>query len=186
LARIRDDFTNDQEVEARLIRRPELPHEIIDQLVTAIGERLEWELVSTRRISAEEARQLMGAVRERAAIGLTARGHADRQTAQRLRERFDAGQLSHEDLLRCLKEGDIASLELGLSIHSQLEPGTVRRLLYHSDRRHMAALCVAARFATPHYIMLRMALDVADAAVATGTKGTIYGAETIRYLQIQY
>jgi hypothetical protein len=34
--------------------------------------------------------------------------------------------------------------------------------------------------------MLRMALDVADAAVATGTKGTIYGAETIRYLQIQY
>jgi uncharacterized protein (DUF2336 family) len=186
LARVRDDFKNDKEMEARLIRRPELPHEIIDQLVRAIGERLEWELVSTRQIGADEARQLMLAVRERVAIGLTARTHADRQTAQRLREQFDAGRLSHEDLLRCLKEGDIASLELGLSIHSQLDPTTVRRLLYLADRRHMAALCIAANFATPHYIMLRMALDVAEAAVAAGSKGPNYGAETIRYLQIQY
>lgn len=186
LDRVVRDHRNDREVEARLVRRPELPHEIIEQIVAAVGERLEWELVQNRKMPPEQARAIMAAVRDRAAIGLTAREHSDRPLTQRLRERRDAGGLTHEDLLRFLKNGDIAALELGLAIHAKLEPSHVRKLLYHADRRHMAALCVTAGFATPHYVLLRMAVDLAEATVEGSGKNAAYKAETIRFLQLQY
>lgn len=186
LERVVHDHRADAEVEQRLIRRPELPYEVVEQLVTAVGERIEWELVRTRRIAPEQARVIMSAVRERAAIAMTAREHGDRQLVQHLRERLDHGQLSHDDLLRHLKEGDIAALEIGLGLHAKLEPGQVRRLLYHHDRRHMAALCITAGLSPVHYIAIRMALDLAEAAVTRGAKPPSYTAETIRYLQVQY
>ena len=73
---------------------------------------------------------------------------------------------SHERLLRFLRDGEIASLEIGLALHARLELNHVRRLLYHADRRHLAALCIAAGLATPHYLTLRMALEIAEEAMA--------------------
>jgi hypothetical protein len=98
---------------------------------------------------AEQARSLMNAVRERASIGLTAREHGDRGLTQHLRERLLAGDLTHDDLLRRLKDGDVAGLEIGLALHARLDTSKARKLLYHPDRRHMVALCVAAGFSTP-------------------------------------
>jgi len=135
---------------------------------------------------AEEARALMNAVRERAAISFTARAHADGRIQQHLLAEFSAGQLPHERLLRFLRDGDIASLEIGLSLHSRLELNHVRRLLYHADRRHLAALCLAASLATPHYLTLRMALDIADEAMGPRTGNRAYGSDTLRFLQVQY
>jgi uncharacterized protein (DUF2336 family) len=186
LERVVRDFPSDREVEARLVRRPELPHEIVEEIVGLVGGRLEWELVKDRRMSPDEARAIMGAVRDRAAIGFTARGHGDRPLMQRLRERYEAGDLPHEELLRFLKDGDVAALELGLAIHAKLDPSHVRKLLYNADRRHMAALCVTAGLATPHYVMLRMAVDLAEATVESSGKGAAYKAETVRFLQVQY
>ena len=68
--------------------------------------------------------------------------------------------------MRCLRDGDVASLEIGLGLHARLELIYVRRLLYHADRRHLAGLCLAAGFATPHYLTLRMALEIAEEAMA--------------------
>lgn len=186
LQRVVDDHRADPEVERRLVRRPELPYEIIEQLVSAVGERIEWELIRTRQITPEQARAIMAAVRERAAIAITAREHSDRQTVQHLRDRFDHGLLGHDDLLRHLRDGDVAALEIGLGLHAKLEPGQVRRLLYSPDRRQMAALCIAAGLSSVHYIAIRMALDLAEAAVTRGAKPLSYTAETVRYLQVQY
>jgi uncharacterized protein (DUF2336 family) len=182
---VRDYASNDQ-VHARVIRRPELPYELVEQLIGVMGERLEWELIRERRLPAEEARALMNAVRERAAISFTARAHADGKIQQHLLADFSTGQLSHERLLRFLRDGDIASLEIGLSLHSRLELNHVRRLLYHADRRHLAALCLAASLATPHYLTLRMALDVAEEAMAPRAGDRVYSSDTIRFLQVQY
>ena len=85
-----------------------------------------------------------------------------------------------------LRDGDIASLEIGLALHARLEPNQVRHLLYHADRRHLAALCIAAGFATPHYITLRMALEIAEEAMAPARRTSGYSSETIRFLQVQY
>jgi uncharacterized protein (DUF2336 family) len=186
MARVIQDFRDNEQIHARVIRRPELPYELVEQLIGVMGDRLEWQLIRDRRVPAEEARALMHAVRERAAISFTARAHADGKLQHHLQAEFSAGRLDHERLLRFLRDGDIASLEIGLALHARLEPNQVRRLLYHADRRHLAGLCIAAGFATLHYITLRMAMEVAEEAMAprSGNKG--YSSETIRFLQMQY
>ena len=88
--------------------------------------------------------------------------------------------------MRCLRDGDVASLEIGLGPHARLELNHVRRLLYHADRRHLAGLCLAAGFATPHYLTLRMALEIAEEATGAKTSPGGYNPETIRFLQLQY
>jgi uncharacterized protein (DUF2336 family) len=186
MRRVIQDFRGSEQIHARVIRRPELPYEVVEQLISVMGERLEWELIRERRMSAEEARMLMHAVRERATISFTARAHADGKVQQHLLAEFSAGQLGHERLLRYLRDGDIASLEIGLGLHARLELNHVRRLLYHADRRHLAALCLAAGMATPHYITLRMALDIAEEAMADRPGTRAYASETIRFLQVQY
>lgn len=186
MQRVIADFRGDEQVHARLIRRPELPFELVEQLIAVMGERLEWELIRDRGMSAEEARALMHAVRERASISFTARAHADAKLQQHLLAEFSTGQLSHERLLRQLRDGDVASLEIGLSLHARLELNHVRRLLYHADRRHLAALCLAAGFATPHYLTLRMALEIAEEAMNPRPSGKGYATDTVRFLQAQY
>jgi hypothetical protein len=47
-------------------------------------------------------------------------------------------------------------------------------------------LCITAGLSPVHYIAIRMALDLAEAAVTRGAKPPSYTAETIRYLQVQY
>ena len=186
MRRVIADFQGNEQIHGRVIRRPELPFELVEQLIGVMGERLEWELIRTRGLSVDEARSLMHAVRERATISFTARAHADGKLQQHLLAEFSAGQLGHERLLRLLRDGEVASLEIGLSLHARLELNHVRRLLYHADRRHLAALCLAAGFATPHYLTLRMALEIAEEAMTPrqGAKG--YATDTVRFLQVQY
>jgi uncharacterized protein (DUF2336 family) len=187
LQRVVEDFRGSEQIHARVFRRPELPYEVVEQLIGVMGERLEWQLIRDRRMPAEEARALMNAVRERAAISFTARTHADGKLHQKLMEELTAGRLGHERILLFLRDGDIASLELGLALHARLEAAQVRHLLYHADRRHLAALCITAGLATPHYITLRMAMELAE-ETTTPRPGTPkgYATDTIRFLQVQY
>ena len=186
LQRVHDDFADDALVQERLVRRPGLPPEIIEQLVAAIGQRIEWNLVETRRLSPEQAHAIAAAARSRATLSLAAREHSDRRLSQRLTERFEAGLLDHDDLLRFLRDGEVLGLELGLAIHAGLDAGLTRELLYAPDRRHLAALCITAGFATPHYIALRSALDLADTAAGLESAPATFSPDTIRYLRLQY
>lgn len=186
MQRVVQDFRDNEQIHARVIKRPELPFELVEQMIAVMGDRLEWQLIRDRGLSAEDAGALMHAVRERATISFTARAHADGKLQQHLLTEYSSGQLDHERLLRFLRDGDVASLEIGLGLHARLELNHVRRLLYHADRRHLAGLCLAAGFATPHYLTLRMALEIADEAMTPrpGIKG--YSTDTIRFLQAQY
>ena len=186
LQRVIQDFRSDDQIHTRLVRRPALPYEVVEQLIGVLGDRLEWSLVRDRRLPPDEARALMAAVRERAAISFTARAHADSKLQQHLLGLLAAGALGHEQLLAFLRDGEIASLEIGLALHARLDLNQVRQLLYHADRRHLAALCIAASFATPHYITLRMALEIAEEATGPRTSPGGYNPETIRFLQLQY
>jgi uncharacterized protein (DUF2336 family) len=187
LRRVMEDFAGHAEVQARLVRRPELPYELVERLVGLIGERLEWQLVSARQMVPAEARIIMTAVRERAAFNFAAHGDADAKLRQHLKDELGRGHLGHDELLGFLKNGEIAALEIGIGLHAALEPGQVRRLLYDPDRRYLAALCLTAGFSTPHYLTLRLVLDQAEQAVDTrsGTARTGQG-DMMRYLQQQY
>ena len=168
------------------MRRPCLPFELVEQMVEAIGQRLEFDLVRSRSLSPEEARELMRVTRERAAIAIAARDRDERGMERAMRERQARGELGPESLIMMLRDGDVASFELAVAVLADVDPRRCRQLIYHDDRRHLAALCVRAGVPTPHYVSVRIALQLAQAAVAGSDREAPYGAETIRFLQDQY
>ena len=102
-------------------------------------------------------------------------------------ERLEAGALDHDAVLGLLRDGDVAAFELALGMHAKLEPVRVRRLAYHDDRRHLAALCIRAGVPTPHYVTIRMALELAGRSVQPNlAKDDSYSSEAMQYLQHQY
>jgi uncharacterized protein (DUF2336 family) len=186
LTRLADDYRDDRDVQDRLVRRPALPYELVDRMVAEIGERLEWELVRRRRMTADEARQLMAATRERATINIVAREHGERSVERELRERLTVGELGPEELLSYLRDGEISRFEAGVALLADIDLRRARRLLYGVDRRGLAALAARAGFATPHYVALRMTLDLAERGVKGAANQSTYGDDTMRFIQDQY
>jgi uncharacterized protein (DUF2336 family) len=186
LRRIADDYRGDRAIQDRLIRRPALPYELVDQLVSAIGERLEWELIQQRRISKAEARQLMAAARDRATLSIVAREHGEKSIERELRHRFTTGELGPEDIVAFLRDGEIARVEAGLALLADVDVPRTRQLLYGMDKRGLAALCARAGFGAPHYLALRMALDLAEQGMQGAEPDITYSAETITFVQQQF
>lgn len=186
LQRVMEDWREDKQVQDRLVRRPALPFELIEHMVGAIGDRIEWELVQTRKMDPHEARALMQAVRERTAVGLTAKEHGDRKLEVHLRERFSADDLTHDDLVQFLRKGDIAAFEQTLGLMAELDPKTVRRFAYNDDRRYLAALCLKAGLPAPHYLTIRMALELASRSVGPADADDTFSSETMHFVHRQY
>lgn len=186
MGRVVADFGSSSEVQDRLVRRPELPYELVEQLVGLIGDKLEWDLVRQRSLSSDHAKWLAKDVRERSAINLTARAHGDQRNAAYWRHRAMEGGLAHEDLLALLRDGDVAGFEEALAAKADLPASRVRRLLYDADRRHLAALCLKADFPTAHYVMVRTAIDMAEEALSENQGRTAWSSEAVRFMQDQY
>jgi uncharacterized protein (DUF2336 family) len=186
LRRIADDYRDDRAIQDRLIRRPALPYQLVDQLVSAIGQRLEWELIQQRRISKAEARQLMAAARDRATLSMVAREHGEKSIERELRHRFTTGEMGPEDVVRFLRDGEIARVEAGLALLADVDVPRTRQLLYGMDKRGLAALCARAGFGAPHYLALRMVLDLAEQGMEGADPEATYSAETITLVQQQY
>lgn len=186
LRRVAEDWRGDKAIQDRLVRRPQLPYELVEHLVGVIGDRLEWELVQNRQLSAEQARALVAATRQQAAVTMTMAEHGDQRRERVLRERVQSGQHDHEATLKDLRDGDIEGFELGMALHAKLDVKTVRRLLYHDDRRHLCALAIRAGFPTPHYLAVRMALDVAARSVVQPGETVGYSSDTLQFLTLQY
>ncbi len=129
-------------VQDRLIRRPALPYELVDQLVGVIGERLEWELVRERRIDADEARQLMAATRDRATLNIVAREHGETHARARVAPPVDdRASSTRRSSLTFLRDGEISRVEAGpRAAGGHRSAPRVRQLLYGLDKRGLAAL----------------------------------------------
>lgn len=186
LKRIADDYKDDRAIQERLIRRPALPYELVDQLVTAISERLQWELVRERRMSRAAAQELMAAARERATLSIVAREHGERSLEREVRERFTTGELGPEDVLAFLRDGEVARVEASLALLADADLRRARQLLYGADKRGLAALCVRAGFGSPHYLALRMTLDLAEQGLKGPGPEVTYPPETAQFVQDQY
>jgi uncharacterized protein (DUF2336 family) len=181
--RIRKDHGDDRALQDCLIRRPNLPYELVDDLITEIGSRLEWPALRQRRMSRPEARQLMAAVRDRASAAIDeGEGAVERQ----LRHRFASGELGPEETLGMLRDGAIVELEVSLALLADVGVARAHQLLHATDKRALAALCARARFGAPHYVALRMVLELAEQGFERSEPETACPPETIRQVQRQY
>jgi uncharacterized protein (DUF2336 family) len=186
LLRIEADHRDDRRIQDRLIRRPDLPSALVDRFLAAIGERLAWQALRKRRMSKAEARQLIAAVRDRATAAIGPGEHGEPWAGQQLPDRFRNSEPGPEDILGFLRDGEIGGVEAGLALLAEVDPARVRELLHGADRRGLAALCARADFGAPHYVALRMALDLAEQGFEGADPEVAYPSETITFVRKQY
>ena len=186
LASVNQAYQDDREVQEHLARRPALPFELVDQMVASIGRRLEWELIAARRMRADDARQLMQAVRDKATLNLVTRGRGDQSIEREQSEAMARGELTPERVLDHLRDGQVRHVEFALALLTAADFAAVRQMLYGNDKRRIAALCIRAGFATPHYATLRMTLDLVEQGVANKGRDAVYSNDMMRYIQLQY
>ena len=189
MKRIMADHEGDREIEDRLVRRPALSYEMVERLAGIVANRLEWELVREQRLAPELARQIVVAARERATISMVAREHGRSGPERELRRRHFAGELTADDVVAFLRDGDITRFEAGMALLADLETQPTRRLLYGQDRRCLAAVCVRAGFPAPLYMVVRMALELAEEGLSSGRRGgggRAYSPESLHFIHKQY
>ena len=181
------DYEGDTDIQDRLARRPDLPPELVDHLLGAIGEKLEWDLITDRSIDPSEARRLVAATKERTTKKLAKQDKIEKLTLRAMHERMAAGDLNAVDILGFLQDGDVRQFEASLSTMAKLSAAKTRSLLYNMDKRCLAVLCLRAGLGTPQYMAVRMALDLAEKGVGEAQAGRIkYPTKTVRFVQEQY
>ena len=181
------DYQDVAEIQDRLAQRPDLPPEIVDHLLDAIGEKLEWDLVTDRSMNLSEARRLVAATKERTAASLAKKQQEEKATLRSMHERMATGELSALDILGFLRDGDVRRFEASLSTLAKLDAVKTKRLLYNMDKRCVAVLCLRAGLGTPQYMAVRMALDLADKGVTEAHATRVkYSPDTVRFVQQQY
>lgn len=186
LHQIVDDYAESKAVNDRLVQRPTLPSTVIENMVAVLTKRLTWDLMGRNEMDPNQASLIVDAVRARATEQLELRERSDHTRREQLAELHRNDVLEPELLLNYLKTGDIAGFEIGMSLLSGLGVDEVRRLAYEPDRRYLSGLCARAAFSTPHYITLRMALELAEATITMEVNHRGYSSDSIRYLQKQY
>lgn len=186
LERIRTGHSDDSAIQDRLLQRHNLPLAVIDGSLAAIGERVGWPVISQRCMSKAEARQLMARLRDCATLAMDADAPRDPSIERQLHHRLTTAALGPEDLLAFLRDGEIGQLEIGLAVLADVDPVRARRLLYSADNRGLAALCARARFGVPHYVALRMVMDLAERGLEGADPETTYASDTIAMAQKQY
>ena len=128
----------------------------------------------------------MAAARDRATLSIVAREHGEKTLERELRHQFTTGDLGPEEIVKFLRDGEVARVEAGLALLADLDVARVRQLLYGMDKRGLAALCARANFGAPHYVALRMALDLAEQGLDGADPHATYSAETITFVLQQY
>jgi uncharacterized protein (DUF2336 family) len=185
LVRLQSECTADPLIQNRLLRRLDLPVAVIERALGAIGERVGWSVIGLRRMSKAEARELVARLRD-AVAQLDEGGLPEPSIERELQHKCATTALSPDDVVASLREGDLGRVEVALGLLASVDPARVRRLLYGADHRGLAALCARAGFAVPHYVALRMALDLTERALQSADPETAYAPEAIALLQRQY
>jgi uncharacterized protein (DUF2336 family) len=187
LCRLATDFSGVSDIQNLLVKLPDLPSIVVEQLIDGIGDALEWDLVKSRSIEPTEAREIAKAMKSQAAKAIATRGGVQQATAAAMQDRMTKGALKPLDILGYLRDGNVGKFEAALAALASLDGKKTKRLLYNMDKRALAALCIRCSLGTPQYMAIRMALDLAEMGVNEVRASRVkYPADTFSFIQSQY
>lgn len=169
-----------------LQRRPNLPFEITQKHVAALGQRLNWSAITTQSMTKGEASQLTSQIYGSARHQFTRDGKRLNRMLRNLNDRYDAGTLTPFDIIGFLRDRNINLVEFALVVTTKTDLRRVRNLLYGSDKRGLIALCLKAGFSTSEYLTFRMALGLAELAASVDGRGVTYQSTTTEFAKEQF
>jgi uncharacterized protein (DUF2336 family) len=176
----------DPEVSTRLKRRPDLPFEVTQKHVKALGEELNWQAVILNSMSRAEAALLMGQMTGSGRPQLMRSGRRLSQTLEHLQNRRQAGTLTPITIIGFLRDRSIDLVEVALAVLAAVDVRRVRNLLYGSDKRGLVALCLRTGFTTSEYLAFRMVLGMIEISAANQAPAITYDVSTARYAKAQF
>lgn len=126
--RVVDEFGHLEQIQAPLVKRKEMPVQVVERLVTMVSESLRDQLVATHDISPEVASQLVAQSRERAVVDLLDR--EDVNTLDLVDQLHTNGRLTPTLIVRALCTGDLLFFEASLSKLADIPVSNVYALVH--------------------------------------------------------
>jgi uncharacterized protein (DUF2336 family) len=110
-----DRFGDDDEVNASIVQRPQIPISVAERLVSLVSDQLLDHLVSHHELPTDVASDLLLQSRERATVGLLGSGGNPMSALELAEHLHDNGRLTSTIILRALCVGDLDFFEAALA-----------------------------------------------------------------------
>lgn len=169
-ARALDRFGDSERVNAPMARRPKLPLNIAERLVTLVSDGLRDHLVSHHELTPDMATDLVLSTRERVTLSLTA--DANQPDVIRLVHQLnDNRRLTPTIVLRALCLGDIDFFEAAVAEIAGVSVVNAHKLIHDPGELGLKAIYQHCKLPAELYPLARAAIDVAGEIRHDGEPG---------------
>ena len=115
LGKVVESYGESESVSDSLVRRPNLPPALSEQLVSALTEKMQSVLQSKHDIPADAISNVVLQARERATVSLLSEGSSDDELERMVEQMHVNGRLTGSLVLRALAMGDLTFFEMAMA-----------------------------------------------------------------------
>lgn len=160
LTTVLDEFGDNEQINAPLVRRRSLPITIAERLVTLVSESLKEHIVTHHEISEDLASDLILESRERATVSLLGSNDQAGDVARLVDQLFENGRLTPTLVLRALCMGDMQFFAHAMSRRGNIPVANVYSLVDDSGRLGMKSLFENSGMPVGMLDLARVALNI--------------------------
>lgn len=160
LTTVLDEFGDNEQINAPLVRRRSLPITIAERLVTLVSESLKEHIVTHHEISEDLASDLILESRERATVSLLGSNDQAGDVARLVDQLFENGRLTPTLVLRALCMGDMQFFAHAMSRRGNIPVANVYSLIDDSGRLGMKSLFENSGMPVGMLDLARVALNI--------------------------
>lgn len=162
LSRVMTEYDASEAVSDSLVRRPNLPAAISEELVERVTERLEAFLVSTHEVSPDVASNLILQARERATMSLVDYGSTDIELENLVEQLHRKKRLTASLLLRALCMGDMGFFERAMARLAGVPLQNARILIHDQGDLGLDSIYLKANLPKRLFPAFRAAVELAN------------------------
>lgn len=162
LSRVMTEYDASEAVSDSLVRRPNLPAAISEELVERVTERLEAFLVSTHEVSPDVASNLILQARERATMSLVDYGSTDIELENLVEQLHRKERLTASLLLRALCMGDMGFFERAMARLAGVPLQNARILIHDQGDLGLDSIYLKANLPKRLFPAFRAAVELAN------------------------
>jgi len=162
LHRVLSEYDASEEVSDILVRRPNLPAALSEQLVSAVSRKLEAFLVDKHELPPDAAASLILQVRERATVSLLSDGSSDDELERLVEQLHVNGRLTPSLVLRALCMGDMAFFETAMARLAGIAVQNARTLIHDKGTLGLESIYLRAGMPESLFAAVQAGVEVAN------------------------
>ncbi|MDH3593610.1 MAG: DUF2336 domain-containing protein [Rhodospirillales bacterium] len=162
LGRVMKEYEENEEISDILVRRPDLPAALSEQLVNALSRKIESYLVEKHDLPADAAATLILQVRERATMSLLSEGSSDDELERLVEQLQVNGRLTPSLVLRALCMGDMNFFEAAMARLASIPVQNARILIHDKGTLGLESIYLRAGMPERLFMAVQAGVEVAN------------------------